>query len=102
VPRRDNEKGGEAHVTSERRTEEEEDEEVELHMPGWFEFEDHDTGAARVGTVDRFDAVGMLGKGTCGGGCRWDSGADKTNISFVSDDFLPIYTFTVTVMILVL
>ena len=70
VPRRDNEKGGEAHVTSERRTEEEEDEEVELHMPGWFEFEDHDTGAARVGTVDRFDAVGMLGKGTCGGGCR--------------------------------
>jgi hypothetical protein len=65
VPRRDNEKGGEAHVASERRTEEEEDEEedeeVELHMPGWFQFEDHDTGAARVGTVDRFDAVGMLG-----------------------------------------
>jgi hypothetical protein len=30
VPRRDNEKGGEAHVASERRAEGEEDEEVEL------------------------------------------------------------------------
>ena len=65
VPQRDNEKGGEAHVASERRAErdegEEEGEEVELHMPGSFEFEDHDGGAARAGTVDRFDAVGMLG-----------------------------------------
>ena len=65
VPRRDNEKGGEAHVASGRRAEgdedEEEDEEVELRMPGSFQFEDHDNGAARAGTVDRFDAVGMLG-----------------------------------------
>ena len=64
VPRRDNEKGGEAHVVSERRAErdkdEEEDEEAELRMPGSFEFEDHDTGAERAGNVDRFDAVGML------------------------------------------
>jgi len=30
-------------------------------MPGSFDFEDHDTGAARAGTVDSFDAVGMLG-----------------------------------------
>ncbi len=65
VPRRDNEKGGEAHVASERRAEgdedEEEDEEDELRMPGSFEFEDHDSGAARAGTVDPFDGVGMLG-----------------------------------------
>ena len=63
--RRDNEKGGEAHVASERRAEgdedEEEDEEVELRMPGSFEFEDHDSGAARAGIVDPFDAVDMLG-----------------------------------------
>ena len=61
VPRRDNEKGGEAHVAFERRAEREEVEEVELRMPGSFEFEDHDTGAERAGNVDRFDAVGMLG-----------------------------------------
>ena len=65
VPRRDNEKGAEAHVASERRAEgdedEEEDEEVELRVPGSFEFEDRDSGAARAGAVDSFDAVGMLG-----------------------------------------
>ena len=65
VPRRDNEMGGEAHVASERHAEgeedEEEDEEVELRMPGSFDFANHDSGAARVGTVDPFDAVGMLG-----------------------------------------
>jgi calcium/calmodulin-dependent protein kinase I len=67
VPRRDNEKGGEAHVASERRAEgdedEEEDEEVELRIPGSFDFENHDSGAARAraGAVDSFDAVGMLG-----------------------------------------
>jgi hypothetical protein len=65
VPRRDNEKGGEAHVASERRAErdkdEEADEEAELRMPGSFEFEDHDTGAERASNVDPFDAVGMLG-----------------------------------------
>ena len=65
VPRRDNEKGGEAHVASERRAsgdeDEEEDEEDELRMPGSFDFENHDSGATRAGTVDSFDAVGMLG-----------------------------------------
>jgi len=65
VPRRDNENGGSAHVASERRAEgeevEEEVEEVEVRMPGSFEFEDHNTGAAHAGTVDPFDAVGMLG-----------------------------------------
>ena len=65
VPRRDNEKGGEAHVASERCAEgnedEEEDNEVELRVPVSFQFEDHDSGAARAGTVDAFDAVGMLG-----------------------------------------
>jgi hypothetical protein len=61
VPRRDNEKGGGAHVASERRAEEEEDEEVELRIPESFDFENHDSGAARVGTVDPFDVVGMLG-----------------------------------------
>jgi hypothetical protein len=61
VPRRDNEKGGGAHVASERRAEEEEDEEVELRIPGSFDFENHDSGAARAGTVDPFDVVGMLG-----------------------------------------
>jgi hypothetical protein len=30
-------------------------------MPGLFDFEDHDRGAARAGTVELFDAVGMLG-----------------------------------------
>jgi len=30
-------------------------------MPGSFDFEDHDTGAARAGIVDPFDAVGMFG-----------------------------------------
>jgi hypothetical protein len=72
VPRRDNEKGGEAHVASERRAEgdevEEEVEEVELRMPGSFDFENHDSGAARAGTVDPLDTVGMLG--TCGSACR--------------------------------
>jgi hypothetical protein len=48
-------------VASERRAEEDEVEEVELRLPGLFDFEDHDSGAARAGTVDRFDAVGMLG-----------------------------------------
>jgi len=61
----DNERGGKAHATTERRAEEdegeEEDEEVGLRMPGSFDFEDHDTDAARVGTVDPFDAVHMLG-----------------------------------------
>ena len=65
VPRRDNEKGGEAHVASERRAEgdedEEEDEEVELRIPESFDFENHDSGAARVGTVDPFDVVGRFG-----------------------------------------
>ena len=41
--------------------EDEENEEVELRMPGSFDFEDHDTGASRAGTVDPFVAVGMLG-----------------------------------------
>jgi hypothetical protein len=44
-----------------RDADEEEDEEVELRMPGSFDFEDHDSGAARAGTVDPLDAVGMLG-----------------------------------------
>jgi hypothetical protein len=52
-------------VASDRRAEgdedDEEDEEVELRMPGSFEFEDHNSGAARAGTVDAFDAVCMLG-----------------------------------------
>jgi hypothetical protein len=61
VPRRDNEKGGEAHLASEGRAEEEEVEEVELRMPGSFDFENHDSGAARAGTVDPFDTVGILG-----------------------------------------
>jgi hypothetical protein len=61
VPRRDNEKGGEAHVASERRVEGDEDEEVELRMPGSFDFEDHDSGAVRARTVDPFDTVGILG-----------------------------------------
>ena len=56
-------KGGEAHAAAERRTEEEV-EEVELRMPGSFDFGDHDSGvvgAASVGTVDPFDAVRTLG-----------------------------------------
>jgi hypothetical protein len=65
VPQDDNERGGEAHAATERRAEEdegeEEDEEVELRMPGSFDFEDHDTGTARAGTVDPFDAVRTLG-----------------------------------------
>jgi hypothetical protein len=61
VPRRDNEKGSEAHVASERRDERDKDEEVELRMPGSFDFENHDSGVARAGTVDPLDAVGMLG-----------------------------------------
>jgi hypothetical protein len=65
VLRRDNEKGGEAHVASERRVEgdedEGEDEEVELRILGSFDFENHDSGATRAGAVDSFDAVGMLG-----------------------------------------
>jgi len=50
-----------------RRTEEDEedgDEEVELRMPGSFDFGDQGGGAARetpgASTVDSFDAVGML------------------------------------------
>jgi hypothetical protein len=37
------------------------DEEVELFIPGSFDFEDHDSGAARAGTVDPFDALGRFG-----------------------------------------
>ena len=51
-------RAGEAHVASKRRAEVDE---VELRMLGSFEFEDHDSGAARAGTVGAFDAVGMLG-----------------------------------------
>ena len=46
---------------------EEEEEEAELRMLGSFNFAfgDHDSGAARetpgAGTVDPFDAIGMLG-----------------------------------------
>jgi len=43
------------------RDEDEDDEEVELRMPGSLDFEDHNSGPARAGTVDPFDAVGMLG-----------------------------------------
>jgi hypothetical protein len=65
VPQRDNEKGSDAHAVAGRRAGEDEvedeDEEVEPPMPGSFDFEDHDTDAARAGIVDPFDAVGMLG-----------------------------------------
>jgi hypothetical protein len=65
VPQDDNERGGDAHAATERRAEEDEadekDEEVELRMPGSFDFEDNNTGAARAGTVDPFDAVRTLG-----------------------------------------
>ena len=54
-------------MASDRRAEGDEDEEdegeveeVELRMPGSFDFENHDSGVARAGTVDRFDAAGML------------------------------------------
>jgi hypothetical protein len=52
----------------ERRAEEDEDEEeveeVELRIPGSFDFEDHDSsvvGSAGVGSVDPFDTVRSLG-----------------------------------------
>ena len=65
VLQRDNEKGSNAHAAAGRRAGEDEDgdedEEVELLMPGSSDFEDHDSGAARAGAVDSFDAVGMLG-----------------------------------------
>jgi hypothetical protein len=74
VPQYDNERGGDAHSATERRAEEDEeeekDEEVELRMPGSFDFEDHDrgvVGAAGVGTIDPFDAVCTR---TYGGACR--------------------------------
>ena len=63
VPQDDNERGGDAHAAIERRAEEgeeeEKDEEVELRIPGSFDFDD--TSAARAGTVDPFDAVRTLG-----------------------------------------
>jgi hypothetical protein len=62
-PQRDNEKGGDAHAATGRRAGEDEDgdedEEVELPMLGSSDFEDHDSGAARAGIVDPFDAVGI-------------------------------------------
>jgi hypothetical protein len=65
VSQDDNERGGEAHAATERRAEEdedeEEDEEAELRMAESFDFEDHDTGAARASTIDLFDAVRTLG-----------------------------------------
>ena len=57
--RHDNEKGSDSRAAAERRAEEEV-EEVGLCVPGSFDFEDHDTGAARACTVDTFDAVGMM------------------------------------------
>ena len=69
VPRRDNEMGGEAHMASERHAEGEEDEEVELRMPGSFDFENHDSGAARAG-VPSIHSMWSACLGTCGGGCR--------------------------------
>ena len=59
--RHDNEKGSDAHAAAERRAEDEDEEveEVELCMPGLFDFEDHNSGAVRAGTVDPFDAVSM-------------------------------------------
>jgi hypothetical protein len=63
--RHDNEKGSDARAAAERRAEQEDDddddEEVELCIPGSFNFEDQDSGAARAGTVDPFDAVGRFG-----------------------------------------
>jgi hypothetical protein len=48
--------GSDGRTAAERHAEEE----VELCVPGSSDFEDHDAGAARAGTVDSFDAVGML------------------------------------------
>jgi hypothetical protein len=51
-----NEKGGEAYVVSKRHTKKEEDkeenEEIELLMPGWFEFKNYNTSATHVGTIN--------------------------------------------------
>jgi len=64
VPQRDNEKGSDAHAAAGRRAEDDvdkdEDAEAELLMHGLFDFEDYDSGAARAGIIDPFDAVGML------------------------------------------
>ena len=60
-PQCDHEKGSDAHTAAGKRAgeDEDEDEEVELPMPGSSDFEDHDSGAARAGIVDPFDAVGI-------------------------------------------
>jgi hypothetical protein len=65
MPQDDDERGSDTHAATERCAKEDEedekDEEVELRMPGSFDFEDNDTGAAHAGTVDPFDAVCTLG-----------------------------------------
>jgi hypothetical protein len=72
VPRRDNEKGGEAHVAFERRAERDEDgeegEKAELRMPGSFEFED--TTPVLSVRATSIDSMRSACLGTCGGGCR--------------------------------
>jgi hypothetical protein len=56
--------------------EDDDDEEVDLRIPGSFSFENVGGGAAEgVGTDDPFDAVGMLG--ICDGACSCDGGMDK-------------------------
>ena len=60
VPKNDTDQGGDIHVVAERRSDED-DEEVELRMPGSFEFGNNDGGVASMATVDPFDAVSMLG-----------------------------------------
>jgi hypothetical protein len=50
---------GDIHVAAERRAGED-DEEVELRMPGSFDFGNNDGGVPGAATVDPFDAVSML------------------------------------------
>ena len=60
VPQNDTDQGGDVHVAAEKRSDED-DEEVELRMPGSFDFGNNDGGVAGAAPVDPFDAVSMLG-----------------------------------------
>ena len=77
----DNEMGSNARAAAERRAEEE-DEEDGPCMPGSFDFEDHDNGAARASTVDPLDAVGMLGNLWRRMQVRWWCGQEEPFVRF--------------------
>jgi len=74
---------GVAATQTEEGAEDDEDEDVLLHIPRWSRFEDYGSGAARgpgVGTVEPFDAAGMFGNLWWQMQLRWYCGQKQSKL----------------------